>query len=93
MRTNEVATRHGQKEISKSIGSASVAVFFSTMMIVGCLIGIAWKMDAVKASVDKPSKPVVTLYEDHSGRIQFDGAVCVLPAFDSPEDRITCTVE
>lgn len=35
--------------------------------------------------------PVVKEYEDHSARITLGNRVCIVPAFDSPKDKITCS--
>ncbi len=39
----------------------------------------------------KPSS-IMRYYEDGSGRLQFSNGYCTIPAFDSPEDKIECTI-
>ncbi len=38
------------------------------------------------------TSPIVKEYEDHSAKIKIGPTICVVPAFDSPEDEIKCQV-
>lgn len=63
-----------------------IAVVVSLFLILGIMI-------VASLSCVASSKPQVREYEDHSARITYADYICVVPAYDSPGDRIRCYKE
>lgn len=62
-----------------------------TFLIVALAVAVALLALSVSEVQDEQAS-IARYYEDGSGKLQFSNGYCILPAFDSPEDRIECEV-